>query len=115
MISAGLILKAARFLLNELNESETVCYSKYYDGEEKTNESLRIEMEIKEGEFSYDLPYWCLIDFAVIQLNEQGIVDVTDLKSFLLDGEHDYSITITVKGKKVLSEKAQYQIHDVEL
>ena len=91
---AGRIEKAVRFLLPILQAEKWVTYSRFYDGTDECHRrlcaSLGEDPDCSEAEV--------LMDLAVDQLLELGVVRRLDLDEKLLDGENDYRVEL-VEGK----------------
>jgi hypothetical protein len=106
------IENAARYLLSALETREFVDYSTFYDGTEATEERLRraVEPDPEEDSQSPEL----MMDLAVGQLIEQGIVERNDLESELSDGEKDYRIAWTEGGREK-ARKGPLVFYDVDM
>lgn len=96
------IEKPGEYVLSLLRESPSIIYSKhFFDGTEELQKRIVREMELDE-----DLAdqVACLVDIAVWQLADQGLVTTTKLEEFMTDGEHDYRIELTEKGRALLAD-----------
>lgn len=94
--SADRIEKAVRFLIPILRAEKWVKYSRFYDGTDECHgrlcASLGEDPDYDEDEAEV------LMDLAVEQLLELGVVRRVDLDEKLSDGENDYRIEL-VEGK----------------
>ena len=111
--SSCFIENAARYLLSVLETREWVDYSTFYDGTEATEERLRQAVEPDPDEGDSQSPE-LMMDLAVGQLMEQGIVDRTKLDSKLSDGENDYRIAWAKGGREKIKERTPL-FRDVEM
>lgn len=95
------IEKAGKFLLSLLFGSDkgAVNYSTFYDGTEETAELLARMFSNDGHDLDFLNDHGCiLIDHAVDQLEEAGLLERTWLTTKLADGEPDYRIRITASG-----------------
>lgn len=107
------IEKGAKYLLSILAQESPVRYSRFYDGSEDTSQKLAdgigIEEECKD--------WYCaerIIELAVYELSEQGIVETRKLDELLTDGERDYEIILTARGRQAHLENAKLSFWDAE-
>lgn len=91
---------AGQFIIKELLEHGAVSYSKFYDGTTECNEKLKKDIGVTD-EWHQPEP---LVDLAVFQLKEQGIVETKEMDSELIDGTNDYSIAFSKKGKQLIQD-----------
>lgn len=106
------IENAAKYLLATLETREYVDYSHFYDGKDETAERLRQAVEGDDDGDSQSPEL--MMDLAVGQLMEQGIVERTFLESKLSDGEQDYRVSWAEGGREKLKLRPP-SFYDVEL
>jgi hypothetical protein len=110
---AHLIEKAAMYLISVLMTTEVIDYDYFYDGEEKT--FLRLIEGL--GITRVDADWYCaeaLMDNAVYELEEQGMVRREWLASTLVDGEPNYRIILTAEGKEKLCQGVKLTFYPIE-
>src|SRR5262249_2493869 len=102
------IEKAGGYLLALLQVENSVRYSRVYDGTDATEEALLRGMGFgpaidgdTEDDYVPDNAA-TLMDLAVAELKQGGIVKTTVLDDQLADGEPDYLIELTDKGRAFL-------------
>ena len=93
-IPAELIERAGNHLLDRLFDAIKLPYSTFCDGSVESHKRLCDVLGLEDDRYSAE----GLIDLAVGQLEEQGIVVVQQLSSKLADGENDYLIEFTEDG-----------------
>ena len=110
---AELIGQAATYLLSILETSRTIEYSAFYDGTEETNRKLcaGIGISPEDGEW-YSAE--ALMDNAVGQLEQQGIVQTEFLEDLLPDDEPNYRITLTDSGRALFKRGFRPSFFDSE-
>lgn len=110
---AELIEQAANYLLSILQTRGSVDYSEFYDGTNEANEKLCAGLGItpEDGEW-YSAEG--LMDNAVAQLEDQGIVQTELLESLLVDKEPNYRITLTTAGRMALDRRFKFSFYDAE-
>src|SRR5207248_2762898 len=97
-----------------------VRYSRFYDGEDETQEVLLRGMgygPALDGTAEDDYVPECpenLMDLAAAQLEQGGIVKTTDLDDLLADGNEDYLIELTDKGRAFLERGERFRFWDAE-
>jgi len=110
---ATVIESGAKHLLSILAQQSPIRYSHFYDGSEATSEKLAdaigIEVECRDW---YSVEH--IMDLAVYELSEQGIVETKDLDEKLPDGELDYEISLTSRGKQACLHKEKLKFWDAE-
>ena len=107
---ANVIKDGAHYLLSVLESESSVPYSRFYDGEDDTHAALNKALGLEDDWYCAEV----ILDLAVSQLEEQGLVTTTPLDTFLADGESDYLIAITDAGKKWSTERYRLQFRDME-
>jgi hypothetical protein len=105
------IQQAGRYLLAVLRAEQPVCYSRFYDGLDETHELLCHALGLEDDWYSAEV----LMDEAAAQLDDAGIVTIASLPGLLIDGQHDYTITLTDQGKSFLRSRKAFRFHDVDL
>lgn len=95
-VSGVEITKAARYLMEILGREGSVPYSGFYDGTDETERSLAAQLDVDPRYTSVAI----LFDLAVFHLEHQDLVEKSDLPARLADGEPDYRITLTPRGKR---------------
>ena len=111
--NATLIEAAAKHLLSILHSESPIRYSRFYDGSDKTSQRLAdaIGLEPKSRGW-YSVEH--IIDLAVYELEKQGVVKTRFLDERLMDGEPDYEIILTSRGKEALVRNERLQFWDAE-
>ena len=106
-VNASQLEKPGGYVLSKLRENPSIRYSQhFYDGGELEQQTAR-EMGLDD----YDAEIVaCLVDFAVGQLEDQGLVTTKELEELMADGEKDYLIELTEKGRILLSDGEQPQV-----
>jgi hypothetical protein len=111
--SAARIESGAKHLLSLLSQESPIRYGRFYDGLEETSRKLADAIGLEE-----DLRSWYsaehIIDLAVYELSEQGIVQIKQLTEKLADGEPDYEISLTASGKNAYAKKEKFKFWDAE-
>ena len=107
---AEVIRDAADYLLGVLLDSQELAYSTFYDGTDNTHDELMKSIGLEDEWYSAER----LIDLAVVQLEEQGIVRTEKLASKLADDENDYLIELTDAGRKRIDAGFQPSFRDME-
>ena len=87
------------FLLAILKSEENVRYCRFYDGTTETEERLAKQFGV---EVDSDESPACIMDDVVWEFVQKGIVTKTNLPEKLSDGENDYLIELTEKGRESL-------------
>ena len=110
---ASRIESGAKYLLSLLAQESPIRYSRFYDGLEETSRKLADAIGLEENLRSwYSAEH--IIDLAVYELIEQGIVQTKQLTEKLVDGEPDYEISLTVSGKNADAKKEKLKFWDAE-
>jgi hypothetical protein len=113
---ADVIQSAGEYLLSRLLEANSLQYSTFYDGEDVTHDQLcrAIGLVDEDGEPDDWYSAEALIDLAVVQLEEQGILATEQLNSKLADGEPDYLIELIPNGRAKLLAGFKPTYRDME-
>lgn len=107
-VSSETIRPGGDHLLSLLAREGAVPYSRFY-GEDVDIEALAAETGL-DADHAH-----VLIEFAAGQLERAGIVACTPLPARLLDGEGDYSIVLTDRGRAFLAERRRFRYRDMDL
>lgn len=113
---ATVIKDAGNYLLTVLLNDNSVPYSRFYDGKDETHFQLCEAIGLLDDDGEVDDWYSAeqLIDLAVAQLEEQGIVTIETLTAKLADGYDDYLICLTEDGRQKLASGYQPTYRDME-
>lgn len=104
------IERAGAHLLSVLRAEQSVCYSRFYDGGDETHDLLCRALGLENDWYSAET----LMDEAAAQLADAGVVAIVSLSQVLADGQQDYRITLTDKGR-ALPSRRRFRFHFVEL
>lgn len=111
--NASIIELGAKHLLSVLASESSIRYSRFYDGSEETSRQLEDAIGLDpESRGWYSVEH--IIDLAVYELSEQGIVGTNNLDETLVDGEPNYEIFLTARGKQALVRNERLRFWDVE-
>jgi hypothetical protein len=109
--AASAIEGAGKYLLDRLLAATKLPYSTFFDGTDATHDQLTKSVGLEDdGWYSPEH----LVDLAVYELEEQGIIETEELTTALEDGEHDYLIQLTEEGRKKLACGYQPKYWDAE-
>ena len=102
---------AGKYLLDRLLDATKLPYSTFYDGTDATHDQLTKSVGLEDdGWYSPEH----LVDLAVYELEEQGIIETEELATTLEDGENDYLIRLTTEGREKLVGGYQPKYWDAE-
>ena len=107
------IRDAASYLLEILDKSPEAAFSTFYDGTDETAERVHKGVGIDWAPAEEGVALRAL-EIAIGQLENQGLLTTCPLDSKLADGESDYLISLSPKGKSWCSERFELQFHDAE-
>ena len=111
---AGNLKAAGDYVLKLLKEKNSVRYSEhFYDGSEELPRKLRIAFGFEPDDEWNSVEI--LVDEAVGELAVKGIVETTILPEKMMDGENDYQIALTEKGKAFLASGQEFKYWDLDL
>lgn len=108
-----MVERGARYLLDVLNQCGEVDYSRFYDGTDETHRELNRALGLDDD-------WYCaehIIDLAAFQLEEQEVVTISELETYLADGEPDYRISLLPRGRRYAASKQlrdRLTFHDAE-
>lgn len=106
---AALIETAAKHVLSLLKGQESLRYSQhFYDGTDETHDKLMRALGLDDDWYSAE----GLVDLAIVQLEEQGVVECKQLESKLSDGEADFLIMWAKGGKQI--DQGDLRFRDME-
>jgi hypothetical protein len=108
------IEKAGLYLLDILDKKHQVSYDYFYDGTNEKHYHLVEAIGINDNETDETSAVEILLDIAVIELNEFGIVSITQLESKLADGELNYQIKLTDKGRNIIRNNKKIDFYSTE-
>jgi hypothetical protein len=111
--NADVIELGAKHLLSILVHESPIRYSRFFDGSEKTSRKLENAIGIEPARRGW-YPVEHIMDLAVYELSDQGIVQTKSLNEKLVDGEPDYEIFLTPRGKEAHLRNDKLQFWDAE-
>lgn len=95
-VSSEQVRPAGEYLLGILRAEGSVRFSRFYNDD---TDYAKVAADAGIDEDDADHAH-ILIEFAADQLKRFGIVSYTTLPDRLIDGEQDYLIELTAKGKE---------------
>ena len=110
-VSAERIDRAVPVIFQKLQGNGIFLYSEIYDGSERTHQELNMNL----GADDHHCPAEILVDLAVFQLENAGFLETEPLGTKLADGENDYRVTITQKGRKFVKSGKIFRCESVDL
>jgi hypothetical protein len=120
MITIEGIRATGLYLLGVLKSEKAVRYSRFYNDTPGSDESLAavvmpfvVDHESCGAEDLSEEGH-VMLEFAVWQLEDLGVVQVSLLDETLIDGERDYRIELTEKGAHVLAEGLNFHFRRPE-
>lgn len=96
--------RAIAYLLKILKDEPVIRYSRFYDGAAETRLPLITGMGLTEADADH-YGVEGVMDEAVWELEQQGVVTQRILEEKLADDEPDYEIALTSKGRAALDAK----------
>ena len=109
-IPKKMIEKAAVYLLKVLMEKKDISYDYFYDGTVERHSKLNKEIGLTDKEAEWYVAEM-LIDIAAIQLEVKGVVKIKELESELSDGEKNYRIILTGKGRTKIEKGVKFRYY----
>lgn len=100
--------QAGDHLLGILGRESTICYSRVYS-ETVDPAALARECGLDENDAHV------LIEYAAGQLERAGLVAFAPLEQELIDGEKDYTIALTERGRDFLAAGKPFRYRDMYL
>lgn len=110
-VSNSMVQPGGDYLLGLLKQKGSIRFSFIYN-KNTDYKALAAEAGIDE---SYVDHAHILIEFAADQLVRAGIVSYTTLPEKLIDGERDYLIELTEKGKSFVESEAAFRYRDMDV
>lgn len=101
--------KASKYIFECLKGKDYLDFDFFYDGTEKTGQK---NIEALGGEYDNAT---AIIDITIIQLNSMGVIEIEELEEKLADGEYNFRIRLTEKGKRVLNNEIKLEFRDLDL
>ena len=120
MITIEGIRATGLYLLEVLKSEKVVRYSRFYNDTPGSDKNLAaVVMPFVVDHESCDAEDLCeeghvMLEFAAWQLEDLGIVRTLPLDETLIDGERDYRIELTEKGRHVLAEGLRFHFRGPE-
>ena len=110
------IERAGRYLLGLLKSEAAVCFSRFFDGSDETQADLikGVGFEPHDEDDLSDCPE-AIMDAAVAQLEQGGMVRTEELSELLADEHNDYRIELTEKGRALLERGGRFVFRSVIL
>lgn len=103
------LIGPARYILSLLRDTSAIRYSEHiYDGSMARHERLLKEIQLDDPNDGHSIE--SLIDEALDQLEEQGLLLVKELNTKLVDGDNDFLIELTFDGREVLTNKRSFEL-----
>lgn len=106
-------------LLRLLKEKGSIRYGEeFFDGTDEQRDRLRAAIgfgkDVDDEHEQDHLPVYA--DCAVSQLEDAGLVETErELPEVLIDGNHDYTITLTGKGRTFTASGEEFRYRDMDL
>lgn len=110
-VNASDVEPAGNYLLGILRAEGSVPYSRFYN-DDTDYAALAAAAGIADA---HEDQAHVLIEFAAGQLERAGLVSFTPLDTELIDGEHDYTIALTDKGREFLASGRPFRYRDMDL
>jgi hypothetical protein len=110
-VSSHAMKPAGDYLLGILKAEGSVPFSRFYN-DDTDYAALAKAAGVDE---SYEDHAHILIEFAAGQIEAAGLVSFTQLEATLIDGERDYAITLTDKGRSFLVSGQRFRYRDMNL
>ncbi len=110
-VSKSRVEHVALFLIELLKEKGSVDFDYFYDGTDETEMKLNKALEYpKDDEESV-----ILMDIAISELEDMGIVETKQLSSKLADDEFNYRTRLTYEGEKIIKSGQKMEFRDLDL
>lgn len=109
-----IVKKAGDYLLSILKDEPTIKYDRFYDGEDLCRQRLCKGMKMSAS----DADYYGIegaMDIAISWLEQSAFVTTAELPDKLADGEQNYSICLTAKGRESIDKGTKHKFHGVDL
>src|ERR1051325_2944525 len=102
-------------LLNILKAEGSVRYSRFYGPGTEIEDLAKQLREMGDDNSQLDEHAHVIIEFAAHQMKRRGIVTFTVLDDDLIDGEKDFLIALTDKGKAFVASGQDFPHWDMDL
>lgn len=109
-----LLNQAGAYLLSVLKQETPIRYSRFYDGTDATRHKLIAGVGIDERDADW-YSVEAIIDDAVVLFEHIGVVERRLLEERLADGEPDYEIALTDKGRQFVARRKRFCFPDLEM
>lgn len=110
-VSSEQLNSGGAYLLGVLRAEGAVPFSRFYNAE-TDYAALASAAGIDESDADHA---HVLIEFAAGQLGDAGLVSFNELPDELIDGERDYRIELTEKGKRFVAAGGNFRFRDMDL
>lgn len=110
-VSGEQLSPGGAYLLGVLREEGAVPFSRFYNAQ-TDYAALASAAGIDESDADHA---HVLIEFAAGQLEVAGLVSFSELPDELIDGERDYRIELTEKGKRFVAASRTFRFRDMDL
>jgi hypothetical protein len=101
--------QASKYIFECLKNKDYLDFNFFYDGTEETEQK---NIEVFSGEYD---DATAIIDFTIIELANMRIIEIEELEEKLADGENNFRIWLTEKGKRVLNNEIKLEFRDLDL
>ena len=101
--------RAGRYLMDLLKTEPLIRYSRFYDGTVETAKALNRTLGLDENDWP---PEEGLMNWAIDELEEVGLVKTEDLPNILADGYSDYEVSLTDAGRDFLGQGGLFTLPD---
>jgi len=108
------VRRAGNLILDLLTAASSIRYSQFYGpalGQEEWLASELFETEDELVQNDYLAP--AIVDSAVNQLREFGLIETKKLSNKLMDDTRDYSIYLTTEGINALNHRDEIAFYNV--
>lgn len=110
-VSSEQVRPGGEYLLGILKVEGTVRFSRFYNGD---TDYAKLAQEAGIDEADEEQAH-VLVEFAAQQLERFGIASFATLPDKLIDGEHDYAIELTEKGRLFVAEGRKIGFRDMDV
>jgi hypothetical protein len=110
-VSSEQVRPGGEYLLGILKAEGAVPFSRFYN-DDTDYAQLAADAGISECDEEHA---HVLIEFAAGQLERAGQVSFTELPGKLIDGENDYAIELTEKGRQLIANGKKFRYSDMDL
>lgn len=110
-VSKNVVEHVALFIIELLKEKEHVDFDFFYDDTAETLVKLNKALKYPEE----DVESVVLVDIAISELEDMGIVETEQLSSKLADDEFNYRTRLTDEGKEIIKSGKKLEFRDLDL